>query len=237
MENKLMPILDVMSKSGSKMDLQEIFQRLTFDAILILLLGYDPKTLSIDFPYNKFEKGFTKSEEALFNRHFLPKWLWKLLNRFRIGNEKYLSECSELNDELLSKFIKEEREKEPFHKEHVKDHMLLTGFINEYKDEKDQFIKDTFFSLMAAGRDTTSAALTWFFYLLANNHEVIGKIRKEIRAQLDIKDGEKWKCFEAKKLEKLVYLQGDLYEALRLFPPLPANQKLSSEADVLPSGH
>ncbi|PWA45342.1 cytochrome P450 [Artemisia annua] len=248
MEKKLMPVLDFKSKQGSKMDLQEIFQRLTFDSIISLLLAYDPETLSIDFPYNAFKNAFTKSEEALFNRYFLPKFFWKLLNRLHIGNEKYLSEASKLSDKLLYKFIKSNREKEAtttdnVEKEQVGDLCLLRGFMREYKDQTgsfgnpDKFIKDTLFSLMVAGRDTTSSTLTSFFYLLSENPLAEGKIREEIHEKLGMKEGEKWKYFGSEDLEKLVYLQGALYEALRLFPPLPANQKISLQTDTLPSGH
>ncbi|XP_071714273.1 alkane hydroxylase MAH1-like [Rutidosis leptorrhynchoides] len=237
MEKKLIPVLDAMSKKGSNIDLQKIFQRLTFDIILYILLGYDPQTLSIDFPFNKLEKGFTKIEEALFNRHFLPTWLWKLLNRHKIGNEKYVNVGS-LWDKLMYKFIKEKRRKEAeVEKEQDEDMSLLRGFMREFKDQDDKFIKDTLYSIMVAGRDTTSLALTWFFYLLANNHVVEGKIYEEINAKLGITNCEKLKRFSVKELEKLVYLHGALYEALRLFPPVPANEKFAVEADILPSGH
>nr|GEV47058.1 cytochrome P450 [Tanacetum cinerariifolium] len=86
--------------------------------------------------------------------------------------------------------------------------------MREYKDQTgsfgnpDKFIKDTLLSLLVAGRDTTSSALTGSFYLLAKNPLVEGKIREEIHEKLGMKEGEKWKSFGSEDLEKLAYLQG-----------------------------
>ncbi|KAI3678163.1 hypothetical protein L6452_37445 [Arctium lappa] len=238
MEEKLLPDLEFVSERGSQTNLQEIFQRFAFDSIFNLAVDYDPKTLSVDLPYTKFEVAFTKSEEALFIRNVLPKCCWKLLKRFQLGNEKHLSDALKLSDEVMYKFINEEREKkiEP-------DFRLLTGFMREYNgqsgsyDNNNKFIKDTLLSLVFAGRDSTSSTLTWFFYLLAKNPVAEGKICEEMHTKLGIKEGEKWRKFCVEELEKLAYLHGALCEALRLFPAIPVNPRTPAKVDTLPSGH
>ncbi|PWA95965.1 cytochrome P450 [Artemisia annua] len=246
-EKKLMPVLDYMSKRRSKIDLQNIFQRLTFDGIVSLITDFDPETLTVDLPHDKFEEAFTKSEETIFDRHFLPKCWWKILNRFQIGNEKHLVNAWKLSDELIYKFILEKRIKETktddVKKEQVEDLSLLTRYMREYKDQTgsfgdhDKFIKDTLLSLLVAGRGSTAAALTWFFYLLLRNPVAESRIYEELHEKLGMKEDEKWKQFGAKELENLVYLHGSLCEALRLFPPVPLNAKGPQEIDTLPSGH
>ncbi|GJW33266.1 cytochrome P450 [Tanacetum coccineum] len=243
-EKKLMPVLEFMSERGSVADLQSILQRLTFDGTMSLLLGYDPETLTVELPHYKFEVAFTKSEETIFNRHYLPKCYWKVLNRLKIGHEKHLIDAFKLSDELFYKFINEKREQETkANDEQAEDLTLLTGYMREYKDQTgssgnpDKFIKDTLLSLMVAGRDTTSSALTSFFYLLSKNPVAESKICEEIREQLGMKEGEEWKQFGANELGNLVYLHAALCEALRLFPPVPINTKVAIEADTLPSGH
>ncbi|GKB73056.1 cytochrome P450, partial [Tanacetum coccineum] len=172
MHKKLIRVLDYMTEKGLKTDLQNIFQRLTFDVTMDLVLDYDPETLSVDLPYNVFDVAITNSYK---------KKQKKLLNV------------------------------DSFEKEQLEDVRLVT--------------------------DTTSSSLTWFFYLLAKNPIVEGKIYQEIHAHLGMKEGEKWKSFGKKELEMLVYLHGALCEALRLFPPGPANPRSPQEADTLPSGH
>ncbi|KAM3199149.1 hypothetical protein P3L10_034301 [Capsicum annuum] len=87
------------------------------------------------------------------------------------------------------------------------------------------------------GRDTTSAALTWFFVLLAKNPSVEKKIRQEIQQQLHVKEDENLKLFTKEESRKLIYLHGSLCETLRLFPSLPLEHKVPLDHDILPSGH
>ncbi|GJX34667.1 cytochrome P450, partial [Tanacetum coccineum] len=240
MHKKLIPVLDYMTEKGLKTDLQNIFQRLTFDVTMDSVLDYDPETLSVDLPYNAFDVAITKSEETIFYRHFLPKFYWKFMNRLQIGKEKHLIDTSNLSDEVFYKFIQKKQKKllnvDSFEKEQLEDVRLVTGFLREYKDKPCKFIKDTLLTMLIAGRDTTSSSLTWFFYLLAKNPIVEGKIYQEIHARLGMKEGDKWKTFGKKELEMLVYLHGALCETLRLFPPGPANPRSPQEADTLPSG-
>ena len=92
------------------------------------------------------------------------------------------------------------------------------------KPSNDKFIRDVVFSLLLAGRDTTSSVLTWFFWLLSKHPQVLTKIRKVINTKYDPTD-----------LEKLVYLHAALSETMRLYPPLPFNHKSPAKPDVLPS--
>ncbi|PWA59070.1 cytochrome P450 [Artemisia annua] len=59
-EKKLMSVLEFMSERGSVTDLQSIFQRLTFDGTMSLLLDIDPETLTVDLPHSKFAVAFTQ---------------------------------------------------------------------------------------------------------------------------------------------------------------------------------
>ncbi|KAF5944283.1 hypothetical protein HYC85_018360 [Camellia sinensis] len=90
-------------------------------------------------------------------------------------------------------------------------------------------------------RDTTSAALTWFFWLVATNPSVENKIREEITTKLHPKEDNRLHlCFSNindQEMKKLVYLHGALCESLRLFPPVPIQHKASVQPDILPSGN
>ncbi|PWA59069.1 cytochrome P450 [Artemisia annua] len=194
-EKKLMSVLEFMSERGSVTDLQSIFQRLTFDGTMSLLLDIDPETLTVDLPHSKFA----------------------VLNRLKVGNKKHFVDAFKLSDELFYKFKLGKREKETkTNDEKVEDLTLLTGYMREYKVETgssgnpDKFIKDTLLNLMVAGRDTTSSVLTSFFYLLDKNPVAESKIREEIREQLGMKEGEEWKQFSANELGNLVYLHAAL---------------------------
>ncbi|CAI9303568.1 unnamed protein product [Lactuca saligna] len=239
-EKGLLPLLEFVSHDQQETDLQEIFQRFTFDAICLLLLDYDPETLSLHLPYNACEKAFTDAEEALLWRHLLPEKVWKLQHRFNIGKEKKLIEASKAFDEFIYKCLSR-KENELTDVERVEKEVgllkfLITSFQGQTGTSGNSrtFLKDTIFSLMIAGRDTTSTGLSWFFYLIAKNPNIENKIREEIEKQVG---DSKWKYLNAKELEGLVYLHGGLCEALRLYPPVALEHKAPSDTDILPSGH
>ncbi|KAJ0717003.1 putative cytochrome P450 [Helianthus annuus] len=73
----------------------------TFDSICVLLLDYDPESLSVDLPIVPCEKAFTDAEEVLLWRHFFPEKVWRLQKRFGLGKEKKLSEAWKAFDEFI----------------------------------------------------------------------------------------------------------------------------------------
>ncbi|TMW98560.1 hypothetical protein EJD97_003878, partial [Solanum chilense] len=244
-ENGLWPILDGFAEQGTLFDLQDIFQRFTFDAITKLLLDHDPQSLSIGLPRVPCENAFNDSLDAFMYRHFLPESCWKLQKWLQIGKEKKLIQAWEAIDQFIYPCISRKQE-ELMHTSRAKDEefIFLNAYIRMYNQWKDgdlgtlqTFLRDTFLSLLFAGRDTTSAALTWFFWLLDKNPLVEKKIREEIQQKLNLKEGENLKFFETEEARKLVYLHGALCETLRLFPSVAIEHKLPLEFDILPSGH
>ncbi|KAK3033135.1 hypothetical protein RJ639_036494 [Escallonia herrerae] len=252
----LIPILQHATEKGLEVDLQGLFERLTYDSVCILVLGHDPASLSIDLPHIPSEKAFGEAEEAVLYRHVLPESIWKLQKWLDIGKEKKLTKAWKAFDHFLAHCIAMKREElikrkaqsaqnDHQEEEDLEDADLLTPFLEAYKGMSgesgncDKFLRDALLSLVFAGRDTTSAALTWFFWLLSTNPLLETKIRKEIKANMTINpDNDKyWRLFDIDVLNKLVYLHGALCESLRLFPPVPLQHKAPLEPDILPSGH
>ncbi|KAL9276254.1 hypothetical protein ACSQ67_026202 [Phaseolus vulgaris] len=78
------------------------------------------------------------------------------------------------------------------------------------------------------GKDTTSAALTWFFWLLSKNPRVEKEIVKEIM--------EKSEAPVYDEVKHMVYTHAALCESMRLYPPVPMDTKEAADDDVLPDG-
>lgn len=94
----LLPILDHVQQQGEMVDLQDVFNRFTFDNICSTIVGHDPKCLSIDFPEVAIERAFNESEESIFYRHTVPSSVWKFQKWLQIGQEKKMTEaCKTLN--------------------------------------------------------------------------------------------------------------------------------------------
>ena len=66
---------------------------------------------------------------------------------------------------------------------------LLTAIEQQEGEMNDitksnKFLRDTATTLIAAGRDTISAGLTWLFWIVATHPSVEAKILKEIKEHL-----------------------------------------------------
>ena len=100
----------------------------------------------------------------------------------------------------------------------------------------DVFLRDIVISFVLAGRDTTSAALSWFFYLLSRNPLVEAKLYEEINAARSQDESPPNHLLSFGQLKKLHYLTAAIHESLRLFPPVPLDTKEAVRDDVLPDG-
>jgi fatty acid omega-hydroxylase len=96
-------------------------------------------------------------------------------------------------------------------------------------------------SFILAGRDTSSVALSWFFWLIMNHPSVEEKIIKELTTVLEETRGgepQRWKedPIDFGEADRLVYLKAALAETLRLYPSVPQDFKQAVADDVLPDG-
>ena len=96
-----------------------------------------------------------------------------------------------------------------------------------------EFVKQMVLHLIIAGRDTTACLLSWMFYELTKNEEVQLRLHQEIMEKLPPGSPMDWKSLSNNEMP---YLHGVVYEALRLWPPVPFDIKMAFEDDVLPGG-
>ncbi|KAL1318924.1 alkane hydroxylase MAH1-like [Arachis ipaensis] len=246
LQNSLLPILSNLCEETT-VDLQDLFCRFTFDNISSLGLGFDPNSLSIEFPVVEAKKAFDQIQECILYRHGVPRSVWKLQEWLQIGEEKKMAKACRVFDNFLCTLIAsklEELSERETNNNHQVDESVLHQFDSllevvtrdeARRDEK--FLRDSAFNLFVAGKDTIASALTWFFWLVATHPLVEAKILEEIREVFGANDGEQYRILGMVDAKKLVYLHGALCEVLRLFPPIPLERKQPMKADVLPSGH
>ncbi|KAE9449881.1 hypothetical protein C3L33_18222, partial [Rhododendron williamsianum] len=110
----LIPVLEQICQLGLVMDLQDLLQRFTFDTTCILVNGYDPNSLSLEFPEVPFTKAMDDLEETILIRHVVPESFWKLQRWLVIGKEKKYSEAWVTIDRILARYIKEKRDELDF---------------------------------------------------------------------------------------------------------------------------
>ncbi|VVB15251.1 unnamed protein product [Arabis nemorensis] len=181
-KNGLVPVLDHFAEANAVFDLQGVFQRLAFDVTLALVTGYDSNSLSIEMSEDEYSKAIDDAQ--------------KLQNWIGLGEEKKMVKANVAFDRLCAKYISSKREViqscqhsnigEEAHDEDILSfYMKLDTSKYEIINPKDDnFLKDIIKSFMLAGRDGFSTNLTWFFWLLSENPEVVTKIRQDINTNL-----------------------------------------------------
>lgn len=239
-ENALVPLMERLAERGGVVDLQDVFLRLTFDMTCNLVFGVDPGCLSEEFPTVPFARAMDDAMEAIFFRHIVPPSCWKLMRWLKIGKEKKLMDASVVIEDFVAQNIAKKRA------ERIYGEDLLTSYMQEDAtaaakegggkgDDDDKFLRDTTVNLMLAGRDTTGVALSWFFWLLAENPKVKSKIMEELNEFVPNEE-EEGGHFNPDLLSKLVYLHAALCECLRLYPSVPFEHKAPVRTEALPSG-
>ncbi|EFH47076.1 hypothetical protein ARALYDRAFT_916433 [Arabidopsis lyrata subsp. lyrata] len=262
----LVPFFNKIAEEETVVDLQDLFGRFMFDTTLMTVSGCDdPRSLSIEMSeVDEFAKALNDVGEAIMYRHVKPKFLWKLQRRIGFGQEKKLSKADATLNRMCAKFILDKREEirsqdftHNFNDEGddlLTSHMKLDATKYELLNPNDdKFLRDTMLAFILVGRDTgpdrpwrdtTASALTWFFWLLSENPQVVANIRQEININLSRvttggDGGLERPSYDVSIdfLNKLVYLHGSLYEAMRLYPPVPFERLSPVKQDKLPSGH
>uniref|UniRef100_A0A0A9HV15 Uncharacterized protein n=1 Tax=Arundo donax TaxID=35708 RepID=A0A0A9HV15_ARUDO len=89
-----------------------------------------------------------------------------------------------------------------------------------------------------AGRDTTSSALTWFFWLMTRHRDVEHEVLEEADSCMRNHDSGASGAVgvDLDGSRKMHVLHAALCETMRLYPPVAWDSKHAAEPDVLPDG-
>lgn len=239
-ERKLVKLMEKMAASKRVFDLQDVLLRFTFDSICISAFGVDPGSLAVDLPEIPFAKAFEEATEYTLARFLMPPFVWKPMRFLGIGHERKLKKAVGVVHAFANKTVRERRNKMRRLRSLNDSSDLLSRLMQrEHEKEEGDYYSDKYFrefitSIIIAGRDTTSVALVWFFWLVHNHPQVEKRILseiKEIREKLAPQE-----TFSAQELNEMVYLQAALTESLRLYPSVPVEIKQALEDDTLPDG-
>ncbi|XP_039027446.1 cytochrome P450 94A1-like [Hibiscus syriacus] len=227
LHDRLIPTLSDAASGKTVIDLQDVLQRFAFDNVCKIAFGYDPACLLPSLPQSQFADAFEDATHLSSQRFRTPLSItWRMKRFFNVGSEKKLKiAISQVRD--FAKKIVREKKQELANNSSLESVDLLSRFLASGHSDED-FATDIVISFILAGRDTTSAALTWFFWLIHKHPEVEKEILKEIKEKSDMPVYE--------EVKDMVYIHASLCEAMRLYPPVPTDSKLAVEDDVLPDG-
>ncbi|KAL6010034.1 hypothetical protein ACLOJK_000465 [Asimina triloba] len=241
--HRLLPALAAASDAGRIVDLQDILRRFSFDNICNLAFGDDPACLdpSDSRPQPPFVRAFDEAAEICSRRLLAATpWVWKAQRLLNIGAERRLKELIRIIDEYAATIIESKSKNNP-------DLDLLSRFVSSDQDpipqdpkQKHKFLRDIIVSFVLAGKDSTSTALTWFFWLLSTNPRCERRLYAEISEAMEEagrkNGGRKTTLLEYEELKGLNYLHAAITESLRLYPPVPIDSRTAAKDDVLPDG-
>lgn len=235
---KLLPLLRQLSSSSAVVDLQDVFLRFTFDNICTAAFGVDPGCLAGDLPEVPFARAFEEATQFTLFRFLVPPPVWKIMRVLDVGTERWLRFAIRAVHEFAEKTVRDRRADLSLNERSD----LLSRLMSNEQGFSDKFLKDFCISFILAGRDTSSVALAWFFWLLHRHQRVERQILAEISEivkQRDVTAADNdtdEAVFTVDEVKRMEYLQAALTESLRLYPSVPLDIKEALEDDVLPDG-
>ncbi|KAH0850378.1 hypothetical protein HID58_094092 [Brassica napus] len=230
-ETRLVPVLSSAAAEcdgGRTVDFQEILKRFAFDVVCKVSLGWDPDCLDLTRPVPVLVEAFDVAAAISARRATEPVYaVWKLKRLLNVGSERKLREAIKTVHMSVSEIIRAKKKSLKING-NVSDKLdLLSRFLAAGHDEES--VRDSVISFIMAGRDTTSAAMTWLFWLLSENPTMEKKILEEVTNKGPIGLG-------VEDLREMSYMKACLCEAMRLYPPVAWDSKHAANDDVLPDG-
>ncbi|OEL27464.1 Cytochrome P450 94B3 [Dichanthelium oligosanthes] len=230
---RLVPALDAAAATGGEVDVQELLRQFAFNVICRVSLGADPGE-EMALPLSRLAAAFDAAAAIIARRGAAPvAAVWKAKRALGVGSERRLREEVEVIYDTITELIRGRRRKRPARR--AGDDLVSRMAAAGYGDEA---IRDMVISFIMAGRDTTSSALTWFFWLMTRHRDVEDEVLGEIESRTcghDSGDGVVV-GLDLDGSRKMHVLHAALCETMRLYPPVAWDSKHAAEADVLPDG-
>ncbi|KAH8710243.1 cytochrome P450 alkane hydroxylase [Phaeosphaeriaceae sp. PMI808] len=216
-------LVHTMRKGGRNIDLQPLFFRMTLDATTHFLFGESVRSLVAAECSGKrrFDHAFDVVQKRATQR--MRRYNLRLFG----DGQRCQQACSNLTqivDDILDRNLESTRGR----KESTK-YAFLDAIARDAPDRTT--LRGQILNILAAGRDTTAALLSWTFFLLVRHPQVMQKLRTEVVVACGADPD-----LTRSKLKGMHYLQNVLRETLRLYPPVPVNFRTASKDTVIPIG-
>ncbi len=197
-------IEDLLPKRGETVSITDVFWKVTSVIVIKTLLGGDGPDENEEIQHAIFE-----IQEYIIKRVRSPYLIpWMYLT----GERRKFNKILENFDRWIYEIIDERR------KSGKRGNDLLSMLMEAHDEDTGEFmsdkqLRDEFITIYVAGHETSSYALSWTMYLLAQHPEVVHKIKEEVLTIPDIDNI----GFEG--LRSLSYINQVLTEGMRLYPP------------------
>ncbi|XP_062029750.1 cytochrome P450 94B3-like [Rosa rugosa] len=245
-EQRLVPLLEEAADSQRVLDMQDVLRRFAFDTVCKVSLGTDPFCLDLGRPVPALVKAFDCASEISARRASAPVYLiWKLKRALGVGSENKLKEAVKVVHDSVQEIINNKRKILENNEGKSCESDLLSRLLLAGHGE--EVVRDMVISFILAGRDTTSSAMTWLFWLLSKHPSIKQKIVNEVADVLNNgtsspestttrTTGTAAAALGFEDLQEMKFLRACLCESMRLYPPVPWDSKHAEAGTVLPDG-
>ncbi|EJD53569.1 CYP63 cytochrome P450 monooxygenase-like protein [Auricularia subglabra TFB-10046 SS5] len=240
------------AREGVPVDLQDLTGRFTLDSATEFLFGACVHALASPLPRpgeimadgsrrvapgavlsraDEFVRAFNQAQVVISNRLWVGP-IWPLYEFWQDKTKEPMKVIDAFIDPILAQALSKKKERVALGELAADDKeeaaTLLDHLVMHTDDAK--VIKDEIMNISVAGRDTTSATLTFASYFLAMHPNVMARLRQEVlnkfgRDRLPTYDD----------LRDMKYLRAFINETLRLMPPVPFNVRQAVKGVLLPS--
>lgn len=229
--HKLIDVLN--AQEGKEIDLQLLFQKLTFDVMCEIAFGASTDALgSASKP--QFLTDFDCGQSHSGHRMNKPYFLWKAQRFFGLGTEPGFKSSTARMSVFCDEIIQRRRQAGD-----LEDRGDLLSMFIAYGRAKgqpelmtDAYLKDVIINFMVAGRDTTAATLTNMFRALSDNPAEGIKLREGLSSMSLCGDVPT----DVATLMSQDCMRQVMYETFRLYPAVPVMSRFAINPDVMPGG-
>ena len=229
---------------GSPVDLQSCFFKFTLDSIMQIFFAEESNTVvgvpneygrALNFAQHNFRvHAFDSLASFILFSTFVPwpfggrfgGWARAIWDRFSPRYRK-MKLALRVADQEAHRLVTKCRCDPNLQKRRD----LVALFIQAGYDT--DFVKQMMLHFVIAGHDTTACLLSWMFYELTRNQDIQSRLHDEIMEKLP--PGSELNVTSLSASE-MPYLNGVVYESLRLWPPVASNVRMLYEDDILPGG-
>ncbi|SPQ18901.1 449293f5-5c5d-43c7-b083-661d6d64f506 [Thermothielavioides terrestris] len=210
--------------------------RITLDIIGLAGLGCDFD--SIGNPTSPLNEAYTCVFSPSRQSRFLQ--LLGIVTHPRIASWLPVKRNGEINEAVrmiraeCERLIREKKEKHA--RKELTDQDILSVAI-ESGGFSDENLVDQLMTFLAAGHETTAAAVTWAAYLLAKHPEMQDRLRAEIREYLpSLSSADDDSTISSSEIDRMPYLNAVCNEVLRYLSPVPMTLR-EAACDTSIQGH
>ncbi|KIW00620.1 uncharacterized protein PV09_07816 [Verruconis gallopava] len=207
-------------------DLQPLFFNLTLDTTTALLFGRSIFSLRAgidqDAENKEFAECFNIAQEGLAKR-------FRIAPFHRLYSPPSFRRACKKVHRFVENYIKEREAQRETEVQESSRSWFLDQLAAESKSRED--LRDQLLNVLLAGRDTTACALSWTFRLLVRHPEALDRLRREITSIIGRSEAP-----SRSDVRKMPFLSCIIKESLRLYPPVPLNNREAARTTILPTG-